>query len=108
MDTEVTRPAPRRRRFVLSIRALMVVVLLMAIGLGWIINRARTQRKAVEAVQKAGGFVVYDWQDPLMGSLISTAGPKVPRWCLQLFGPEFFQDVVIAGGNRTVKLTDPT
>ena len=53
-------PAKKRRRFGLSLRALMVLVLILGGGLGWIAHRARVQREAVAAIEKAGGKVDYN------------------------------------------------
>ena len=44
-----------------TVRAMMAMVLIMAVGLGWIVNGARTQRLAVEAIERAGGEVFYEW-----------------------------------------------
>jgi hypothetical protein len=46
----------------LSIRRLIVLVLLIGLGLGWMVRSAHTQRDAVTAIRKAGGLVKYDWE----------------------------------------------
>jgi hypothetical protein len=38
----------------------MVLVLVIGASMGWLIRRARVQRAAVAAIQKAGGMVGYD------------------------------------------------
>ena len=48
-----------RRWLRLSVRSLMVVILIIGCGIGWIIHRARAQRTAVSAVKKAGGVAIY-------------------------------------------------
>jgi hypothetical protein len=56
---------PRRRFLRLSVRGMMVLVLVIGIGSGWLargIRSAQIQRDAVVAIQKAGGFVLYDWE----------------------------------------------
>jgi len=40
----------------------MVLVLIIGGGLGWKINRARTQRRAVEVIEDVNGQVLYDFQ----------------------------------------------
>jgi hypothetical protein len=40
----------------------MVLVLVIGALLGWMARRARVQREAVAAIQKAGGMVGYNWE----------------------------------------------
>jgi hypothetical protein len=40
----------------------MVVVLSIGGSVGWIVYRARVQRDAVTAIQRAGRWAYYDWQ----------------------------------------------
>jgi hypothetical protein len=49
----VSRPWRRFLRF--SVRGLIVLVLVIGVGLGWIVRRAHIQRDAVSAITKAGG-----------------------------------------------------
>ena len=51
---------PWWRRVRISLRGLMVVVLVIGGGLGWVMQRARVQREAVAAIRRAGGSVLYD------------------------------------------------
>jgi hypothetical protein len=46
----------------ISVRGLIVSVLLVGGGLGWIVHQARIQRDAVAAIVKSGDRVQYDWQ----------------------------------------------
>jgi hypothetical protein len=41
---------------------LMLLVLMVGGSLGWICYRARVQRKAVAAIEAAGGDLIFDWQ----------------------------------------------
>jgi hypothetical protein len=50
------------RRPRLSVRASMVLVLLLGGGIGWVVRIARIQRGAVAAIQRAGGRVWYSWE----------------------------------------------
>jgi hypothetical protein len=43
-----------RHRLKLSLRAMMLVILLVGTWLGWQVNRAREQREAVAAVRRLG------------------------------------------------------
>jgi hypothetical protein len=56
----VSRPWRRYLRF--SVRGLIVLVLVIGAGLGWIVRSARMQREAVAAIKNAGGSVSYDWR----------------------------------------------
>ena len=47
---------PRLRRFVISVRALMLLVVLVAVPVAWKVNRANTQRRAVAAIRLKGMF----------------------------------------------------
>jgi hypothetical protein len=64
-----------RRRFRLSVRALMVFVLILGGWLGWVVHRARVQREVVTAIRQAGGEVWYDdvWLDQSQ-MIVSTTG----------------------------------
>ena len=67
---------------------LIVLVLVIGSGLGWIINRAAVQRDAVAVIERNGGSVKYqwDWMDE---------GPNCsgkPRWARRLLdyiGPNY-------------------
>jgi hypothetical protein len=71
----------------------LVFVLLVSIGLSWFavkLERARRQREAVEAIE---GMVVVYYE----GGYCPTdpfAEPSLPRWLRELFGYDFFFDVV--------------
>jgi hypothetical protein len=45
----------------MSVRSLMVIVLLLGGGLGWVVHSAHVQRNAVATIEANGGFVFYDW-----------------------------------------------
>src|SRR5437016_5136693 len=87
----VTRPW---RRFAgLSVRALLILVFVLALGLGWIANRARIQREAVAAIERAGGKAWYnwEWQDD---APVPDARPRWPSWLVEAIGVDSFSDVV--------------
>ena len=66
----------------LSVRVLMMIILTLALGMGLLIGRARTQRQAIAAIEAAGGKVQY--------------GKKsvAPGWLLKAFGDDFFYNIV--------------
>jgi internalin A len=86
----ISRPWWTYLRF--SIRGLIVLVLLMGLGLGWMVRSAHTQRDAVAAIRKAGGLVKYDWEWS-NGYDISGGKPWAPQWLLDLIGVDFFGHV---------------
>lgn len=76
-----------------SVRALMLLILLVGGGLGWLVHRAHQQRDAVAAIQRAGGYVEYDWQ--FRGGVpVSNGAPQYPRWIVDGVGVDYFSNVV--------------
>jgi internalin A len=73
----------------MSLRVTMGVVLIVGIGLGWFITRARRQAETVEMVRLLGGKVQYDWES---GVVPRDAGPK---WLTDRVGPDYNHDVTM-------------
>src|ERR1700733_11308113 len=84
-----TSPAKRRKRWGLSLRVLMVLVLLLGGGMGWYAYRARVQREAVAAIEAAGGKVYYDWEWNGDQAAPPTAKPKWPKWLGDRVGVDY-------------------
>src|SRR5947208_2022537 len=84
---------PWRRLFRTSLRGLMVVILIIAAFLGWRVNRANTQRRAVAVILKeAGDSVEYDFAyENSRGKL--TKRRWAPHWLRRAIGDEYFQEV---------------
>ena len=57
-------------------------------------REAERQRKAVEAIRKAGGWVFYDYECSEDGGTVVGAEPPAPAWLRKLVGDDFFSDVV--------------
>ena len=94
-------PRPGRRRFTLSLRALMVLVLVVGGLMGWKARRASIQRRAVEAITATGGSVSYDYQKQ-GGTWKPNAPHWAPGWLRGPIGDEYFQEPVgVFLGNRT-------
>jgi internalin A len=101
---------PKGRRWkTISLRGLLLLVLVIAVWLGWIVQKARQQREAVAALQKLGGFVHYDWEfvdgpvkvprgnliwKPTWGILTPAKRPWAPNWLRLALGDEYFQSIV--------------
>jgi hypothetical protein len=82
------------------LRTLLVAIALIALALGWRVDKAHRQRLAVAAVNRRGGSVLFDDQR------IRVTPPTVPRWLERLVGRDYFHEVVWADLGGT-DLTDP-
>jgi hypothetical protein len=93
MEAEpVNSPPPNRKRRWLqfSLRSLLIFMLICAVGFAWVgrkIEQKRIEREAVEAIVKAGGEVLYDYQHARRTS------PPGPGWLRKLLGEYFFSEV---------------
>jgi hypothetical protein len=87
-----------------SLRALIVLVLLIGLCLGWLVRSAQVQRDAVAAIKKAGGSVRYDWD--WSGGVIMGGKPWAPKWIVDLIGADYFGHVATV--TLTAKATDAT
>ncbi len=81
-----------RRYLRFSLRGLIVLVLVIGCGLGWIVRSARIQREAVAAIQKVGGTVYYDWEWA-HGSQIPNGKPWCPNWLVDRLGIDYIGHV---------------
>jgi internalin A len=95
----MTEPAPTpaaigRKRFRLSLRVLMILVLLLGGGMGWYVYQARTQREAVKAIEAAGGKVYYDldWECGEDGP--TPRKPRWPKWLVDRLGTDYLGQVI--------------
>jgi len=78
---------------------MIVVVLLIGAGLGWmarIIRSASDQRDAVVAIRKSGGLVLYDWQWK-NGDQIHGGALWWPKWIVDALGVDYFSDAIYVG-----------
>lgn len=104
-DTMPEKPRSRRR-LAISLRAMIVVVLVVALVLGWKANKVREQRRAAQEIRKYGGFVHYDWE-MVNGQPVAGRKPKAPGWLRRLVGDDYVQEIAwvsfvydAAGGKR--------
>jgi len=70
----------------------MIAVLLLGCALGWVVHRARIQRNAVAAIERAGGTAVYDWQWKNEG-YIRNGKPAAPKWLVDHIGVDYLGHV---------------
>ena len=85
-------PASRRRWLRISVRAVLLLVLLIGCLLGWMVRAARIQRDAVAAIEGAGGRVDYDWE--WENGFPKNDGPWAPEWLVDRLGIDYFGSVV--------------
>src|SRR3954453_23726474 len=85
-------PASRRRWLRISVRAVLLLVLLIGGLLGWMVRAARIQRDAVAAIDGAGGHVLYDWE--WENGYPKNDGPWAPEWLVDRLGIDCFGSVV--------------
>jgi internalin A len=81
-----------RRVLRFSVRVLVVFVIVVGAGLGWIVRQAHIQRDAVAAIRKAGGYVSYSWASD-HGKAIPERRPWAPTWLVESIGIDFFGHV---------------
>ena len=77
------------RYFRFKVRGLIVLVFVVGAGMGWAVHVRRVQRRAVVAIQKAGGNVVYDWQ----WKNGSPGRSWAPKWLVDGIGVDYFGHV---------------
>ena len=84
---------PWRRYLRFSVRALIVVVVVIGCCVGWLARGVRIQREAVAAIRKNSGDVWYDWEWR-NGRFIRGGKPWAPRWLVDFMGIDYFGHVV--------------
>src|SRR5205823_5057141 len=76
-----------------GIVGLPLVLVLGGAG-GSVVHRAKVQRDAVAAIERAHGHVYYQWQ--LRDVQIARAGqPRWPKWLVDRLGVDYFGDVLM-------------
>ena len=95
-DCEV--PRTRWLRVRISMRALMVVVLVISVGLAWHIHQVREQRLAVQAILAQGGTVEYDYRyDAVRDRRLPNGRSWCPVWLQGALDDNFFHNVAVVG-----------
>lgn len=80
-----TRERPKRRSWrQFSLRAVLILMTILAIWLGIVSHRARNLRRAVDAIAAVGGSIHYHYE------LNAGQGPPGPAWLRKLLGDEYF------------------
>ena len=104
---------PPRRRWTISLRMLLLLVLAVGAPLGWWVRRAQLQRRASAAIHAARGSVDYadEIAERWAGAVVTTSAGRVVRtsantaafeepiwrtWLKTNLGPDYVDDVVWA------------
>jgi internalin A len=94
MNDTPTTPRRPRKRLRLTLGVMMLLVLVIGGGLGWIAYTARVQREAVAAILKQPrASVRYHWENP-PGTKGPAAKPPGPKWLRDALGADVFDTVV--------------
>jgi hypothetical protein len=99
--TTVDRRVPpgRRVQIRISVRAMMGLVLLIAVVVGWYVHVAKKQRSAVRAILARGGTVEFDYKYDNAGNRrLRKAISWCPGWLRNAVGDDnFFHHVAVVG-----------
>jgi hypothetical protein len=82
-----------RRWFRFGVRTMLCVLFVVSALLGWWVNKALEQRRAIAEIRNVGGWVLYDFQEAM-------SIPLRPKWVRERFGDDLFADaasVTLAG-----------
>jgi hypothetical protein len=93
-------PHSWRHLFRMSVRTLLILVLVLGGGLGWVFRLAHAQRDAAAVIKEASGYVRYDWE-------LKDEKRWWPEWLAKIAGVDFFGHVVhadIASGESNTVL----
>lgn len=99
---ETAKPRRKRRWFRFRLRTLLILMLLISLGLSWLAGRLR-QRSAVAAIERCGGYVLYDHHDYdiASGRVIRLKEPSGSQFLRDLLGEDFFCNVRFVSWNKT-------
>jgi internalin A len=101
-----TDPAaqPWRRYLRFGMQGLIVLVLLIGAGMGWIVRQARVQREAVAAIVKAGGSAYYE--SDLKTGFSAKELSRWRKWIADRIGIDYVDHVVTVNLSSGVNKAD--
>src|SRR5690606_33863360 len=83
-----------RPRF--RLRSFLIAFTIVSITLGLYVSRAQEQKRAVEAIERLGGIVIYDYQyylDENDERCIGLFRKPADNWSVRLLGRDYFYGV---------------
>jgi hypothetical protein len=91
----VSTRLPRLRLRRISLRIVLGLVAIAAVGMGWVVHRVRVQQEGIELIRRHGGMYYYDFENE--GAIT----PNVPRswapaWLVKNLGVDYFHHVAWA------------
>jgi len=89
MSRDVT-PTQRRAGLRYSLRTFLLTITAIAVVLGVAVTRARTQRDAIDKIQRLRGSMTYEYQEVAPRTWSSAGKPRGPKWLRRVFGPHYF------------------
>ena len=109
----MTETKPKRRWFRFSLRALLVLVTVLCVWLGFKVNAVRKQKEAIDAIMQAGGSFWFDYQYAVGDSNLTNPDPDItppgPTWLRKFLGDDYFRTPVFLmigysenGGNNDI------
>jgi Leucine-rich repeat (LRR) protein len=75
-----------------NLRTLLILILVIALWLGWRVNKAHRQSHAIAQVEKFNGYVRFDYEY-VSGKEIPNSEPKAPKWLRRHLGDDYFREV---------------
>ena len=89
------RSTARRRGWpTFSLRALLILLTVIAVWLAIETNRARKQAAVVKEIEQLGGSIRFDYDYDSSGHEVANAEPWAPRWLRSFVGEDYFRTVV--------------
>jgi hypothetical protein len=95
MPDSPSKPKRKRSWYRSSLRTFLLVVTAFAVWFGWVMHKAREQRRVVAWVEKMGGEVGYEYEVRLDGTFYDSREPPGPEWLRDLVGIDCLHDVVL-------------
>jgi hypothetical protein len=89
-----------RKHLSFSVRALILVVLVIGAFVGHVVRGAHAQRDAVAAIEKLGGYVIYNW-NWTAEKVVVGGKPWAPAWLVDQVGADYFGHVTCVGCGTT-------
>jgi hypothetical protein len=96
---------PRRRWLKFSLGGLLLAITLLCLLFGWQADRVARQRRAVEMVERLGGYVAYEhqwYESPPFSHYNPRIEPRGPRWLRGLVGEDWFRTVALVSFERGI------